>query len=349
MGGERSTEKRRSIGADAAVGRNSERDGEFSTRIISRDAARDVIRANGVGDAAAAWIARHQLNLITTGQLLLAGIGHGAIETRCRRCTLTRIFHGVYLWGQPPMLPAARELAGVLACGEGAFISHRTGAAMWGLAAPQADELHITVAGGCRRRRDGLTVHRTRGLHSSERRLLHGIPVTSPARTLLDFATQAQPDELERAVAEAYVQRLATERDLLTALELNRGRAGAAALRTQLDRDRGSALTRSEAERLMMQLLRQARLPPPRTNLRINGFEADLVWPEHKLIVEVDGYQFHGHRRAFERDRRRDAAHALAGYTVIRITWRQLTQEPMAVAATIAGALAMARARAVRS
>ena len=90
----------------------------------------------------------------------------------------------------------------------------------------------------------------------------------------------------------------------------------------------------------MLRLLREARLPQPLTNVRVAGFEADFFWPDRKLIVEFDGYQFHGHRAAFERDRKRDAAHVLAGYRVIRVTWRQLTEEPLAVVATIARALA---------
>jgi very-short-patch-repair endonuclease len=90
----------------------------------------------------------------------------------------------------------------------------------------------------------------------------------------------------------------------------------------------------------MLRLLRDARLPEPLTNVRVAGFEADFFWPDQKLIVEFDGYQFHGHRRAFERDRRRDQAHIAAGYTVIRVTWRQLTEEPLAVVATISRVLA---------
>jgi very-short-patch-repair endonuclease len=92
----------------------------------------------------------------------------------------------------------------------------------------------------------------------------------------------------------------------------------------------------------MKLLLRQARLPFPRTNEKVAGYQADFLWPEQRLIVEVDGFQFHGHRYAFERDRKRDAAHVLAGYRVIRITWRQLTGEPIAVAVIIGRALEQA-------
>jgi very-short-patch-repair endonuclease len=89
----------------------------------------------------------------------------------------------------------------------------------------------------------------------------------------------------------------------------------------------------------MLKLLRDAGLPQPLTNTKVEGFEVDFLWPDQKLIVEFDGFQFHGHRAAFERDRRRDQRQIAAGYRVIRITWRQLAEEPLTVVATIARAL----------
>ena len=89
----------------------------------------------------------------------------------------------------------------------------------------------------------------------------------------------------------------------------------------------------------MLELIRKAGLPAPRTEVRIAGWPADFLWADQRLIVEVDGYPFHSGRRAFERDRRRDQAHIAAGYTVIRVTWRQLTEAPLMVVAAIARAL----------
>jgi very-short-patch-repair endonuclease len=89
----------------------------------------------------------------------------------------------------------------------------------------------------------------------------------------------------------------------------------------------------------MRKLCREARLPQPRSNVRIGGFEVDFLWPDEKLIVEVDGYRYHSHRAAFEADRQRDARLVAAGFRVIRVTWRQLTEQPLAVIATIAAAL----------
>ena len=99
-------------------------------------------------------------------------------------------------------------------------------------------------------------------------------------------------------------------------------------------------LTRSEAERRALDLIRAARLPPPETNVRVCGHEVDFLWRRQRLIVEVDGYAFHSSRRSFERDRRKDQALGAQGYRVIRVTWRQLTEEPEVVVATLAAALA---------
>ncbi len=244
------------------------------------------------------------------------------------------------------MVPGAQELAAILACGPGTVISHRSAAALWGLAGSFSDEVEVTVVGRRSRSRQGLRVHRVDGLDARDRRLRRGIPITAPARTLLDYGARAQPDELERAIAEASALRLVTESQIQGALERSPRRPGAAALRAELGRERGPQWTRSEGERRMLRLLREARLPQPLSNVRIEGWPVDFLWPEYKLIVEVDGYVFHSHRRAFERDRPRDAAHVSAGYVVIRLTWRQLKEEPLVVVATIARALGLSSSRA---
>jgi very-short-patch-repair endonuclease len=167
-----------------------------------------------------------------------------------------------------------------------------------------------------------------------------GIRVTSAARTLLDLAAVLPPYLLERAIAEAQVRRLARRRELVDQLERNRGRRGSRVLRRVLDLDGGPALTRSEAERRLVKLIRAAELPMPEVNARVGRYEVDFLWPQHKLIVEVDGFAFHSPRASFERDRARDATLAASGYTVLRVTWRQLVQTPETVIARVAAALA---------
>jgi very-short-patch-repair endonuclease len=139
-------------------------------------------------------------------------------------------------------------------------------------------------------------------------------------------------------MAEAQARRLTTRSDLAALLALG-PRAGVAALRPLLDADAPPSLTRSQAEERLLALIRAADLPPPETNVRIDGLEVDFLWRDARLIVEVDGFAFHSSRTAFERDRARDAVLAAAGYRVIRVTWRQIVNRPEALIARIATAV----------
>jgi very-short-patch-repair endonuclease len=177
------------------------------------------------------------------------------------------------------------------------------------------------VEGVDARSRPGLRVHQTRSLNAA----VHlGLPLTTAARTLHDLAPLLQPHELERAVEEAIIRGLATREEL----------TGRPALRRATIEE--PQITRSEAERRLRALIRAARLPRAVTNTKVAGWEVDAFWPGEKLVVEVDGFAYHGNRAAFERDRRKDAALVAAGYRVIRITWRQLVDEPHTVVALLA-------------
>jgi very-short-patch-repair endonuclease len=122
------------------------------------------------------------------------------------------------------------------------------------------------------------------------------------------------------------------------------GPRGAAALRALAAGQAASAFTRSEAERRLLSLVRQAALPEPLVNARVCGFEVDFYWPASRLVVEVDGRAFHGDERAFEQDRLRDQVLVAAGLRVIRVTWRQISENPLAVVARVAQALTAAAA-----
>jgi very-short-patch-repair endonuclease len=312
---------------------------EYVAKLVSLREICAFVRSHGTGDVAACWVAGRQLDLICFRQLRAAGISKDMITRRCQRGLLHRVHRKVYLLGTEIMLPGAWELAGVLACGPATVVSHRSAVALWGLRQAATDRVEVTVAGRNRRSRAGLHVHRVQALDPRDRRLHRGIPVTSPARSLLDYAASSPPDELERAIAEAYALKLVTEGEIHRALDRAPYRPGAGRLRAELAREAGPQWTQSDAERRMLRLIRAARLPFPQTQIRVAGWPADFLWPQHKLILEVDGYPFHSHRRAFERDRRRDAAHVAAGYRVIRVTYRQLREEPLAVAVVIARAL----------
>jgi very-short-patch-repair endonuclease len=165
--------------------------------------------------------------------------------------------------------------------------------------------------------------------------------VTAPARTLLDLAAMVPIRDLERAVDEARIRRLVRPRQLLDVLDRSPGRRGAGTLRRLLDGD--PTLTGSEAETRLLALLRAAGLPPTAVNARLGHYEVDFLWREQRLLVEVDGYAYHGTRAAFERDRARDADLQARGYRVMRVTWRQLVDQPEALIARIAQALAWPR------
>jgi very-short-patch-repair endonuclease len=317
--------------------------GDYVAELVSPAQLCRLLRVRGgtedLDDRAVAWIASRQLGVIATWQLKALGISSSTIARRVRRGGLHRRHRGVFLVGHTVLAPGACEVAAVLACGEGALVSHRSAAALWGLMDVVGDEVEISVVARHCTSRDGLRVHRLKRLDARDRALKNGIPTTSPARALVDLAAMATPDEVERALAEARARRLVTDRQLSDTLDRAGNRAGVSSLRAVLRHEGGPSLTRSEAERLLLRLIRTARLAEPQANARVEGFEVDFLWPQARLIVEVDGFAFHGHRAAFERDRQRDMVLRDRGFEVIRVTWRQLVDQPLVVVAHIARAL----------
>lgn len=307
--------------------------------IVGLDLILGLVHSGAGPDIVVAWIAARQLGLITAAQLHAAGVGRGSIEWRLANGLLHRVFRGVYLVGHEVPAAGAFELAAVIACGEGAVVSHRSAAALWGLARKPGGEVEVTVAGRDCRSRDGLRVHGVERLSPKDRGHKSGIPVTSPARTVVDYAATAGATEVERAIAEAFALRLTSETQIIAAADRVPNRAGVALVRAILGQPGGAKHTRSGGERAMLRLIRACKLPVPLVNHEVAGWNADFLWPEERLIVEVDGYPYHGHRAAFERDHRRDIAHKNAGYEVLRFTARQLDEEPFLVAAAIVRAL----------
>jgi very-short-patch-repair endonuclease len=313
----------------------------FRVKIIPTD---EVCRLSCAGwgpDLLAGRVAGCQLNLITTAQFHAAGISDTMIAGRRRRGVVHRVHQGVHLYGTDVLLPGAPELAAVLAYGPNAWVRRRSALSLLKVIQPWSGEIEVAVLGN-RRRRGQIVFHRRLALPDPDRVDINGIPSVSPSLALLEFAAVAEGDQLERAIAEAYFRKLVTEVQLQATLERYPGTSGVPALRAELARAGGPLWTESEGERRMKLLLRQAGLPMPVTRLKVAGFKADFCWPALRLIVEFDGYQAHGHRYAFERDRRRDQAHIAAGYTVIRFTWRQVEQEPFRAVAVIATAIAAA-------
>ncbi len=285
-------------------------------------------------------MAAAQRGMIHRSQLRAARIGPGAIAHRLSKGTLHRVMASVYTVGHPGLEPLALEVAALLHARRDAVLSHASAGALWGFAQP-ASRVCVTVWGRNVRQPANVRIHRVDHLDRRDLRLLQGLPVTAPARTVIDLAGSSCTDaRLERALAEARVLRLVTDRDLLAALDRCPGRTGVARMRRLLETEHEQALTRSEAERALLRLVTDAQLPRPNINVTVCGYEVDALWPQARLILEVDGHAFHGHRAAFERDRRRDQVLAAAGYRVIRVTWRQLIGEPLAVAVRLGLALA---------
>lgn len=194
--------------------------------------------------------------------------------------------------------------------------------------------MEITVAGRDVRQR-GIHVRRVPNLHRRDIRRYKGLPLTAPARTLLDLAAVIPAQTLEQAVAEALARRLTSMTALRDALERAPRRNGAKALRALLDRKAMPAWTRSKAERLMLALVRRHRLPEPTTNVQLEAWNVDFLWRDQGLVVEVDSYGFHSSPAAFERDRRKDLDLDDHDLRVRRVTYRQLTDEPDLVAARL--------------
>ena len=288
-------------------------------------------------DALIAAVADRQMGLVTVRQLGAAGLGRSGTQARLRRGALHRIHRGVYLVGHPIPPPHALKLAAVLACGEGAVLSHRSAAETWELIRPTDDAVDVMVPGRIRASRPGIRVHRTGSLPRDQRTRRLGIPVTTAARTLLDFAEQGETREVEKAFYEALAQRRTSLPQLRKLLDHSPGRKGAPLLRELLDQYGTPTITRHEAENVLFALIRRGRLPAPARNVRIGAHEIDFFWPEERLNAEIDGYQWHRYRN--ERDRVRDAKLAAQGIRVMRIPWRILTNEPEAVLVRLAQAL----------
>jgi very-short-patch-repair endonuclease len=259
------------------------------------------------------------------------------LTSRLKTHRLRTLHRGVYLVG-PLLPPYARYLAAAMACGTEAVVSHRSAAALWGVlpAEPGGTLVDITVR-RTNHRRPGVRLHR-RALGSADVTTVEGIPVTTPVRTLFDIAGGIGRRDVERAVARALTDRLASG-DALRALVTQHPRSRGVARLRQLLGSGGPAFTRSEAEERFLDLIRRAQLPRPAVNATLAGFEVDFLWADARLVVEVDGFAFHSSRQSFESDRRRDALLIAQGFRVIRITWRQLKTERDAVIVRVAQAL----------
>ncbi|MFL5869735.1 MAG: DUF559 domain-containing protein [Solirubrobacterales bacterium] len=292
-------------------------------------------------------LAARQYGVATRAQLLAVGFSPEMIDRRVRGGRWRALHRGVYLMA-PLLVPGARTMAAVLACQPHAYASHHTVALLHNLPlAAKPRTVHVTVIGRNPGPRDGITVHRVGSLEPDELTTAGALPTTTVARAILDLAATLPTADLERLVAEAYAKNLASRSQLATLAARYPRRPGVPALDGMLTV--APSFTRSQAERLLLALIRKAELPPPQTNQRLHGYEVDLLWPEHRVVVEFDGHAFHSTRPKRERDSRRDQELVLRGYIVLRVTWHQLTREPEALIARIATVLAQREPSSLRT
>ena len=276
-------------------------------------------------DKGIAHIAARQHRNVTRVQLLALGLNDVAINYRHRVGRLYRQHPGVYSVGCRAITPLERAMAAVLACGPTAVLSHGSALALWGIWKRWDTPFETTVVAD--RRPKGIRVHRVRTLDRRDATRQQGIPVTTLARALLDMAPRMNARALTRAVNDARLQHHLGVSALLDVIERNPGHRGRGTLEVVL----GLATerpTRSAFEDDFPAFCKRHDLPHPQMNAVVCGHEVDALFPEAKVIVELDGWAFHSSRTSFEGDRRRDADTLAAGFATLRITWDRYEQDP---------------------
>lgn len=294
-------------------------------------------------------LARRQHGVITARQLYTRGLAPRTVSHYAAIGWLHRIHHGVYALAPAPLLrPCGRRLAAVLVCGPGAALSHKAAADLHGLLPYTGARIDITVSSRGGRARPNLQIHRCATLRPQDTTAIQNIPTTTVARTLLDLAQTLPRVTLVRALDRAMTLSLFDLSALEEQLTHNHARKAAAArLNKALANYRPRAApTWNQLEERFLALVSAADLPEPeiQTYLDLHDGEPmiqpDFLWREEKLIVELDGWGFHGGRAQFERDRRRDQRAAAAGFRTVRVTWDQLSGEPARLISTLRSAAA---------
>lgn len=254
------------------------------------------------------------------------------------------LHRGVYAVGHRRLTQEGVWLAAVLACGDGAVLSHRDAAALHGLGRWNRGPVEISTPSQ-RPGQPRLRVYQRRALIAADVEVTRRVPVTSLPRTLVDLADVLRRDQLAAALTSAERDHQLDARLLEEAIARTHGRRGngPARLRAVLAEHaaRGLQLTRSELEVALRRLVREQRLPAPRLNVWIAAceVEVDALWPAERLVVEADSWRWHHDRAAFQQDRSKANALQLLGFRVLRFTHDDVVRRPARTAATIRSAL----------
>jgi hypothetical protein len=269
-------------------------------------------------------------------QLRGLGLSTSAVHNRHATGRLHRIHHTVYSLVPKDLLKRdGLYMAAVIACGEGAVLSHRSAAALHGIRDWGHTKIEVTVPGRSARRHAGIKVHRSTTLTAKDVTVVNNIPCTTIPRTLLDLGEVVTPRQLERAFDQAEIIEGLDLNAINDQIARNPTRAGAKACRTVLETHYiGKTPTANENEEALLAITRPLGIPDPECNAFIvlddggPAIKADFVWREQRVVVEADSRKWHDTRQRFEHDRVRDQRLIAAGWTVIRTTWRQMTRRP---------------------
>ncbi len=283
-------------------------------------------------------LASRQHGVVSIRQLEVShGLSKGAVEKAVCAGHLRRLHSGVYAVGHTNLTLHGRCLAAVLACGPEALLSHWSAAWLWGLGVRSPVPVHGTSSSP-RHRRSHIHVHRARSLAEEDRGLREGIPVTSVARTLLDMAPLVDATRLARYLEQAEHGKLLELRAIDSVIARNRGHRGRLRLERAVETYRPAPWARSEFERQFVAAAIATGLAQPATGWNEIGLELDVYWPEARFGVELDSWETHGTRGAFERDHERDERLALAEIEMVRVTedrFRRRRDEVMDTVATL--------------
>jgi hypothetical protein len=263
---------------------------------------------------------------VSLGQLRSIGLSEAGVRARVRSGRLYRLHQGVYAVGHPGVSREGRWYAAVLACGDGAVLSHRSAAALLGIRPDNRRRIDVTSPARGGRDRPGIDAHSAATLLPSDITHVDRIPVTTVPRTLLDLAETIDQQGLERAIERAEQLRIFDLNAIQDVLRRAHGRRGTPRLIAALKAE--PIMAKSKLERIMYGICRRAGVPLPNVNHEVEGEEVDFSWPDHKEIIETDGWQTHGTRTAFENDRARDLHLKLNGWNVTRLSWRQVAYQP---------------------
>jgi hypothetical protein len=294
---------------------------------------------------ALAALAKRQHGVVSIRQLVtLLGYSASAIDRATHAGRLHRIHRGVYSVGHTSLSRHGKCLAAVLACGPNALLSHRSAAWLLGISSGSPAPFAVT-APVPRKSRPPIELHHSRILTGEDRAVEEGIPVTSLPRTLLDVAATTRFERLRRMVERSEELGIFDLGPIESLLARSGGHPGNGSLRRAVAIYGPVAVTRSGVERRFLDLVLAAGLPRPSTNFVVLGFELDAYWSEERFAVELDVFETHGSREAFERDRLRQEDLKLAGIEMIRVTGNRLRSEPDQVVERVGRLLAQRRAK----